>query len=152
MCCHITEFVTKRSWLILLICNHFYSRRMYCLSLNVEQWRKKYEVDSISNSQLQIVREFVLKQMTHIYPQPCYESNTLMIIAIKNITWEGLTNFRILFLKTKKPFEFWRVGSKLFHSMIEEGKKIFFEETVSNFKTGNYINVSCSIRMDFFRC
>ena len=36
---------------------------------------------------------------------------------------EGLINFRILFLKLTKIFEFGRAGSKLFRSMTVEGKK-----------------------------
>ena len=39
------------SLLILVICNQYYSRRS---ALNIGQWRKKCEVDSISKLQLQI--------------------------------------------------------------------------------------------------
>ena len=41
----------------------------------------------------------------------------------KKLLGEGLINFRILFLKTATFFEFQRIGSKLFHTMIVEGKK-----------------------------
>ena len=42
--------------------------------------------------------------------------------------FEGrLINFRIIFLKTTKLFEFRWVGSKLFHSMITKEKKEFLK-------------------------
>ena len=41
----------------------------------------------------------------------------------KKLLGEGLINFRILFLKTATLFEFQRIGSKLFHTTIVEGKK-----------------------------
>ena len=65
--------------------------------------------------------KFVLMQMTHFYLQPRDKSNTFIIITIKNITWGRSNEFRILFLKSTKLFEFGRVGSKLFHSMLVEG-------------------------------
>ena len=47
---------------------------------------------------------------------------------------ESLINFMILFLEVKL-FKFRRVGSKLFHSIVVEGERVF-EEFVSNFKQG----------------
>ena len=61
-------------------------------------------------------------------------------------------NFRMLFFKLTKRFDFGRAGSKLFHSMtVERKKERVFDEVVSKFRTGNVINVSCSICMVFFR-
>ena len=65
--------------------------------------------------------------MTHPYVQLCNKSNTFIIITIKTLLGEGLINFKILFLKSTKPFEFQRVGSKLFHSMVLEGKEEFLK-------------------------
>ena len=61
--------------------------------------------------------------MTHSYTRPSDKSNTILIIALKNIK-----NFRILFLKSTKLCEFRSVGSKLFHSIIVEGKKEFLKK------------------------
>ena len=66
-------------------------------SLNVGQWRRKCEV----------------LRYRHMF-------KTFIIIIIENITWKILTNFRYCFWRPKKKFEFWMVGSKLFHSMIVE--------------------------------
>ena len=48
-------------------------------------------------------------------------------MQLKILLGEGLINFRILFTETTKSFEFRRVGPKLFHSMIVEGKKEFLK-------------------------
>ena len=69
--------------------------------------------------------KFVLTQMTHSYTQPCNKSNTFMIITIKNIIWGRSNKFQDTVFEISKIFEFRRVGSKLFHSMIVEGKKEF---------------------------
>ena len=45
-------------------------------------------------------------------------------------------NFRILFLKSTKLFEFPRVGSKLLHSMIVEGKQEFLKKLCLILKQG----------------
>ena len=45
-------------------------------------------------------------------------------------------NLSILFLKTSKFFEFRRVESKLFHSMIVEGKKEFLKKLCLMLKKG----------------
>ena len=60
-------------------------RSVYFLSLNIGRWRRKCEVDLISEPQLQIVSVFT--QMTQIYAQSCDKSNTFVIITIKNTTW-----------------------------------------------------------------
>ena len=49
---------------------------------------------------------------------PCNKSNT----------FQDLLHFKILFLKSTKVFEFRRVGSKLFHSMIVEVRKEFLKK------------------------
>ena len=77
-------------------------------------------------------------------PQPCNKSNTFMTITIKSITWGRSNKFRILkskstinnFLKSAKLFEFQRVGSKLSHSMIVEGKKEFLKKFCLILKQG----------------
>ena len=80
--------------------------------------------------------KFVLMQMTHFYVQPRDKSNTFIIITIKNITWGRSNEFRILFLKSAKLFEFGRVGSKLFQSMLVEGKKEFLKKLCLILKQG----------------
>ena len=74
--------------------------------------------------------------MTHSFAQPRNESNTFIIITIKILLGEGLINFRILFLKSTKRFEFRRLGSKLFHSMIVKGKKEFLKKLCLILKQG----------------
>ena len=69
--------------------------------------------------------------MTHSYTWPSDKSNTIIIIALKNIK-----NFRILFLKSTKLREFRRVGSKLLHSIIVEGKKEFLKKLCLFLKQG----------------
>ena len=63
----------------------------------------------------------------------------LRLSQLKKLLGEGLINFRILFLKTIKLFEIKRVGSKLFHSMIVEGKKEFFKKLYSILKQGTLL-------------
>ena len=60
----------------------------------------------------------------------------LWLLQLKTLLGEGLINFRILFLKSTKRFEFRRVGSKLFHSMIVEGKKEFLKKLCLILKQG----------------
>ena len=69
--------------------------------------------------------------MTHSYTWPSDKSNTIIIIALKNIK-----NFRILSLKSTKLREFRRVGSKLLHSIIVEGKKEFLKKLCLFLKQG----------------
>ena len=44
---------------------------------------------------------------------------------------DGLINFKILFLKAEKVSEFLIFMSKLFHSMIVDGKKEFLEKLLT---------------------
>ena len=95
--------------------------------------------------------KFVLTQMTHSYAQPCNKSNTFMTIPIKNITinfYKWSYKFQDTILKSTKLFEFQRLGSKLFHSIIAERKKEFLKMLCLILKW-NVINVSCSICMTF---
>ena len=66
--------------------------------------------------------------MTQTYAQSCDKSNTFVTITIKTLLGEGLTDFRIVFLKTTKLLEFPKVGFKLFYSVIVEGKKEFLKK------------------------
>ena len=109
--------------------------RAYLSSSNIGQSRRKCEVDSISKSQLQIgfkqSQKLCLNLCSHKWLRP---TSSLVISLIllwlsqsKTLFGEVLINLRILFMKTTKLFEFWRVGSRLFHSMIVEGKKAFLK-------------------------
>ena len=55
----------------------------------------------------------------------CDQSNPLKIAGVKKTGFLGLTNLRILFLKMPKFFELRRLRCRLFHSMIDDGKKEF---------------------------
>ena len=61
--------------------------------------------------------------MTQTYEQSRNKSNTFMIITIKYTTWGGSNKFKDTIFEISKLFEFQRLGSKLFHSIIVEGKK-----------------------------
>ena len=74
--------------------------------------------------------------MTHSYAQQRNNSNTFTIITIKNITWERSKKFHDSILKSTNLFEFRRVGSKLFHSVIVEGKKEFLKKLYLILKQG----------------
>ena len=60
----------------------------------------------------------------------------LGLLQLKTLLGEGLINFRILFLKSTKLFEFRGVGSKLFYSIIVEGKKEFLKKLCLILKQG----------------
>ena len=101
-------------------------RRVYRSSLNVGQWRRKCEVDSISKPQLQIGFKQSWKLCLNLCSRKWHIPTCSRVISL--ILGKGLLNFGILFLKTTKLFEFRREGSKLFHSMIVEGKKEFLKK------------------------
>ena len=65
-------------------------RRVYLLSLNIGQWRRKWEIVQYLNCRWKLL-EFVPTQTTQNYTQSCDKSNTFMNIATKNITW-GVSN------------------------------------------------------------
>ena len=67
--------------------------------------------------------KFVLAQMTLPTHSRVVSLIPSQLLQLKTLLGEGLINFRILFLKSTKLFEFQRVKSKLSHSMIVEGKK-----------------------------
>ena len=58
----------------------------------------------------------------------------LELLQLKILLGEGLINFWMLFLISTKLFGFSRVGSKLFDSMIEEGKKQFQKKNITTIK------------------
>ena len=51
----------------------------------------------------------------------------------------------IFSLKTEILLEFLRLGSKLFHSIIADGKKEFFEKVMLCLSKGNIVHSSCCI-------
>ena len=111
-------------------------KKVYCSSLNVGQWRRKCEVDYISTPQLQIG----FKNSWKLCLNFCWRKSLtpthscvvslipLWLSQLKSLLGEGLINFKILFLKTTTFFEFHRVGSKLFHSIIVEAREEFLKK------------------------
>ena len=110
-------------------------RRVCWSSLNVGQWRRKCEVDLISKPQLQIGFKQSWKLCLNLCSRKWLIPTRsrvislipLWLLQLKTLLGEGLINFRILFLKSTKLFEFRRLGSKLFHSLNVEGKKEFLK-------------------------
>ena len=96
-------------------------RKVYRLSLNSGQWRRKCEVDLISKPKLQIG----FKQSFQLYLNLCSRKMTrptrsrvislipLWLSQLKTFLGEGLINFRFYFWKQTKLFEFRKVGCKL---------------------------------------
>ena len=74
--------------------------------------------------------------MTRTYAQPHNKSNTFIIITIKNVTWGRSNKFQDTIFENNKLFEFRGVGSKLFHSVIVEGKKMFLKKLYLILKQG----------------
>ena len=107
-------------------------RRVCLLSWNIRQWRRKWEVDSILGPQLQ----GVFKQFWKLYLNLCSckslnssPSRVINLIPLrlqqlKKLFGFGLINLRI-FLKIPKFSELRRLGSRLFHSMIGDGKTFY---------------------------
>ena len=60
---------------------------------------------------------------------------------------DGLTNFKILFLKAAKVLEFLNFKSKLFHSMTADGKKEFMKKLCLPLKRGilSLVLVLCAL-------
>ena len=54
--------------------------------------------------------------------------NSFRIVNIKKGIWEGRMKVSIFSLKTEILLEFLRLGSKLFHSIIADGKKEFLKK------------------------
>ena len=74
--------------------------------------------------------------MTHTYVQPCDKSSTFLSSQLKTLLGQGVINLWILFPKTTTKIEFRWVGSKLFHSIIVEGKKEFLNKLCLILKQG----------------
>ena len=121
-------------------------RRVNRSSLNVGQWRRKCEVDSISKPQLHIGFKQSWKLCLNLCSHKWLITTRsrvirlipLWLLQLKALVGEGLINFRILFLKSIKLIEFLRVGSRLFHSMIVEGKKEFLKKLSLVLKQGMF--------------
>ena len=119
-------------------------RRVNRSSLNVGQWRRKCEVDSISKPLLHIGFKQSWKLCLNLCSRKWLIPTRsrviglipLWLLQLKTLLGEGLINFKILFLKSIKLFEFRRVGSRLFHSMIVEGKKEFLKKLCLVLKQG----------------
>ena len=100
----------------------------------------------VNSSNLQLILFKVLKRVYHSslnlgqLKRKCEDDYVISLIFLwlpksKKLLEEGVTNFRIQLLKTK-IFEFRRIGSKLCHSVIVEGKKEFLKMLVVMFKKG----------------
>ena len=121
-------------------------RRVNCSSSNVGQWRRKCEVDLISKPQLQIGFKKSWKLCLNLCSRKWLIPTRsrviglipLWLLQLKTLLGEGLINFKILLLKSIKLFEFRRVGSRLFHSMIVEGKKEFLKKLCLVLKQGMF--------------
>ena len=121
-------------------------RRVNRSSLNVGQWRRKCEVDSISKPQLHIGFKQSWKLCLNLCSRKWLITTRsrvirlipLWLLQLKALVGEGLINFRILLLKSIKLIELRRVGSRLFHSMIVEGKKEFLKKLCLVLKQGMF--------------
>ena len=119
-------------------------RRVYRSSLNAGQWRRKCEVDSMSKPQLQTGFKQSWKLCLNLCSRKWLIPTRNLVISLipfwllqlKTLFEEGLINVMKLFLKPTKLFKFWRVGSKLFHSIIVEGKKKFLKKLCLILKLG----------------
>ena len=105
----------KKSWLILVICNQFYSRCSgNCIDIvkcrtdsgeeNVRQIRNLKHNYQLDVNSLENWLQFVLTQMTHTYHQLCDKCNTFMIITIKNITCRSSNKFQDTIFKNSSTF------------------------------------------------
>ena len=108
-------------------------RRVCLLSWNIGQWRRKWEVDSILEPQLQSGFKQFWKLYLNLCSRKWLNSSRSRVInliplrlqQLKKLFGLGLINLRILSLKILKFSELRSLGSKLFHSMIDDGKKEF---------------------------
>ena len=105
-------------------------RRVCLLSWNIGQWRRKWEVDSILEPQLQsgfkqfwkLYLNLCSRKWLNSSRSPVINLISLRLQQLKKLLGLGLINLRILFLKIPKFSELRRLGSRLFHSMIDDGK------------------------------
>ena len=111
-------------------------RRVILLSSNKGQWRKKWDVDSISIPQLQrgLIQFWRLRlnlcSRRWLSPR---QSRIVSLIPLwlqqlKKPYGVGLINLRILPSKIPKLSALRTAGSSLFHSMTADGKKVFLKK------------------------
>ena len=113
-------------------------RRVYFLSLNTGQWRRKCEVDSLSRPQSQIRFKQSWKLCLNLCSLKWLIPTLSLVISLiplwspqsKTLLGEGLTNFTILFLGTAKVIELGRISIVPFNDCGR--KKRVFEKVVFN--------------------
>ena len=128
-------------------------RRVFLSVRKLGQWWRKWHV--FSTLQPQVQSEFNVSWklflnlcswrwlspsrnlVKYLIPFRLWQPNMLFVVS--------LINFMIFFLKILRLGEFWISGSSLFHSMMTDGKKVFFEEAVFNFEMRNIICVPCRV-------
>lgn len=97
-------------------------------TLDKGQWRRKLEVDSTSEPQMDVDL-----------------NNPLMIVSIKKTAWFGSNKLKNNVFETVKTF--WipkcRIQSSP-HYMIVEREKLFLKKFVFDIKKGDYVNLSGS--------
>ena len=100
------------------------------------QWRKKWVVDSISWSQLHKGFNVSWKLCLNLCSLKWLKPSLSLVISLiplglrisKTEFGEGRMKLSIFSLKTEILLEFLRLGSKLFHSIIADGKKEFLKK------------------------
>ena len=83
--------------------------------------------------------------MAQTKSKSCDKFDSFRIANIKNIIWGRSYELSIFSLKTEMLLEFLRLGSKLFHSIKADGKKIIFEKVMLCLNKGNIAFSSGSI-------
>ena len=99
-------------------------RRVCLLSWNIGQWRRKWEVDSILEPQLQSGFKQFWKLYLNLCSRKWLNSSRSRVInliplrlqQLKKLFGLGLINLRILFLKIPNFSELRRLESRLFYS------------------------------------
>ena len=131
-------------------------RRVCLLSWNIRQWRRKWEVDSILEPQLQ----GGFKEFWKLYLNLCSckwlnssRSRVINLIPLrlrqlKKLFGLGLINLRI-FLKIPKFSELRRWESRLFTQWLATER--LFIKVLLDIKRGNIVRISCNIWGRFFR-
>ena len=111
-------------------------RRLRLSLIKKRQWRKKWVVDSIS--WLQLHKGFIVswKLCFNLCSLKWLRPSLSLVISLiplglwqsKKEFGEGRMKLSIFSLKTEILLEFLRLGSKLFHSIIADGKKEFLKK------------------------
>ena len=124
-------------------------RRVRLSLIKKGQWRKKWVADSISWPQLH--KGFIVSWrlcLNLCYLKWLRPSLSLVISLIPLGLWisktefgEGRMKLSIFSLKTEILLEFLRLGSKLFHSIITDGKKEFLKKLCFVLITGIWLSV-----------